>query len=67
MKVKRSFETKMGMWMVVGVIVIAGLIVAHWWQDSLGETGATVWSCHTMGNHRCGPHEPILRIGKVGD
>lgn len=57
-----GFERRLGAWMAACIAAFVAVVVLHWWQDSLMEDGAWMWSCHTMGDHRCGPHEPLIKI-----
>jgi hypothetical protein len=62
MMAKATWETKFGYWLMSAIgLFIAGVVI-HAWQDSVPEDQAWLWSCHTMGNHRCGPHEPPIKI-----
>lgn len=60
---KATFETKLGRVMLGWFILVGILITLHIWNDQLGEHDAWMWSCHTMGNHKCGPNEPLVRFG----
>lgn len=66
MRTKRKWEEKFGYvllaWMVTGALVIG----IHIWQESMGEDGAWIWSCATMGNRECGPGEPLIRFRPGG-
>lgn len=59
---KTTWETKFGRWLGLAILAFATLVGLHIWQDSLGEDAAWMWSCHTMGNHECGPGVPWLLI-----
>lgn len=61
-----TYERRLGVKLLAGIMVFIAIVTFHWWQDSLGEDGAWVWSCHTMGNHRCGPGEPWIKIRMGG-
>lgn len=54
------FEKRFGRVLAGWFLFVGVMIALHWWQDAMGETDAYVWSCHTMGNHRCGPGQPWL-------
>jgi hypothetical protein len=62
MKLKRSFETKLGLWMGAWMAVILAMVALHWWQDSMDEDARWITSCHTMGNRLCGPDSGPLGI-----
>lgn len=40
------------------IAALAQFAVFNAAMESLGEDGAPVWNCYTMGNHRCGPDSP---------
>jgi len=53
---------RFGRWMLTGWMVFIILVSLHIWQESQGKDGATVWSCHTMGERHCGPQAGWLGI-----
>lgn len=59
---EHMFEKVMGRVCLAYLLLMLVLVGIHWWQDALGEDGAVIWSCHTMGNRQCGPGQPWLTI-----
>ncbi len=55
-----KYERKLGIKMGLAILAFAALVALHVWQDMLGEDAAWIWSCHTMGNHECGPATPWI-------
>ena len=53
-----SWERRFGRWLLIAYLAAALLITLHIWQESKGEDGANLWSCHTMGHRDCGPDQP---------
>lgn len=62
MMTKATWETKFGMWLMAAIAIFLLVVIVHAWQATTAEDSRWLTSCHTMGNHVCGPHEPPIKI-----
>ena len=56
------WERRFGRVLLAWWIMVMLLITVHIWQESMGEDGAMIWSCRTMGERHCGPGQPWIDI-----
>ena len=59
---KRTWETRFGLRLFAGMMILASVVTIHIWQDSLSEDQAWIWSCRTMGDRHCRDGEPLVKI-----